>query len=130
MTGYRNNVIPSFNYAIWPQALEMGKIAGANAAGEALTYEQLPAALTFEGMNTSLFAAGDNGVQLIAYYTPESFIVDLDGDNAPHAQYSWDSPLCIRQSKIRRRRIIIVFKGLAEIIIITVAQAFCNIFDL
>ncbi len=49
------------NYAIWPEALEMGKIAGANAAGEALTYEQVPAALTFEGMKTSLFAAGDNG---------------------------------------------------------------------
>ncbi len=49
------------NYAIWPEALEMGKVAGANAAGEALTYEPVPAALTFEGMNTSLFAAGDNG---------------------------------------------------------------------
>ena len=49
------------NYAIWPEALEMGKIAGANAAGEAIAYEQVPAALTFEGMNTSLFAAGDNG---------------------------------------------------------------------
>ncbi len=49
------------NYAIWPQALEMGKVAGANAAGEDLSYEQVPAALTFEGMNTALFAAGDNG---------------------------------------------------------------------
>ncbi len=49
------------NYAIWPEALEMGKIAGANAAGEAIAYEQVPAALTFEGMNTALFAAGDNG---------------------------------------------------------------------
>ncbi len=49
------------NYAIWPQALEMGKVAGANAAGELLTYELVPAALTFEGMNTALFAAGDNG---------------------------------------------------------------------
>ena len=49
------------NYAIWPEALEMGKIAGANAAGEAVAYEPVPAALTFEGMNTSLFAAGDNG---------------------------------------------------------------------
>lgn len=49
------------NYAIWPEALEMGKVAGANAAGEVVFYEQVPAALTFEGMNTSLFAAGDNG---------------------------------------------------------------------
>lgn len=49
------------NYAIWPQALEMGKTAGANAAGEPLSYEPVLAALTFEGMDTSLFAAGDNG---------------------------------------------------------------------
>ncbi|MDF2484443.1 MAG: fold metallo-hydrolase [Herbinix sp.] len=49
------------NYAIWPQALEMGKIAGANAAGENMTYETVPAVLTFEGMNTALFSAGDNG---------------------------------------------------------------------
>ncbi|HKL99687.1 MAG TPA: FAD-dependent oxidoreductase [Mobilitalea sp.] len=49
------------NYAIWSQALEMGKLAGANAAGDALSYEIIPAALTFEGMNTALFAAGDNG---------------------------------------------------------------------
>lgn len=49
------------NYAIWPQALSMGKIAGANAAGDSLVYEQIPPALTFEGMNTALFAAGDNG---------------------------------------------------------------------
>jgi len=49
------------NYAIWPQALSMGKIAGANAAGDSLVYEPVPPALTFEGMNTALFAAGDNG---------------------------------------------------------------------
>lgn len=49
------------NYAIWSQALEMGKVAGANVAGEALSYVQVPAALTFEGMNTALFALGDNG---------------------------------------------------------------------
>jgi len=49
------------NHAIWPQALEMGKIAGANAAGDSLAYEPVAAALTFDAMNTSLFAAGDNG---------------------------------------------------------------------
>lgn len=49
------------NYALWSQALEMGKIAGANAAGEQLEYQPEPPALTFEGMDTSLFAAGDNG---------------------------------------------------------------------
>ncbi len=49
------------NYAIWPQALEMGRIAGANAAGDNVSYKPVPAALTFEGMDTTLFAAGDNG---------------------------------------------------------------------
>ena len=49
------------NYAIWPQAVEEGKTAGAQAAGENITYEHVPAALSFHGMNTALFAAGDTG---------------------------------------------------------------------
>ena len=49
------------NYAIWPEAVEQGRIAGANAVGEELEYEPVAAALTFHGMNTALFAAGDNG---------------------------------------------------------------------
>ena len=49
------------NYAIWPQAVEQGKTAGANAAGEELSYSTVPAALTFHGMNTALFSIGDNG---------------------------------------------------------------------
>ena len=49
------------NFAIWPEAVEQGKTAGANAAGERLAYEPVAAALTFHGMNTALFAAGDNG---------------------------------------------------------------------
>lgn len=49
------------NYGIWPQAIEQGRTAGANAAGDALEYVPSIAALTFHGMNTALFAAGDNG---------------------------------------------------------------------
>lgn len=49
------------NYAIWPQAVEEGRVAGANAAGEALEYTTVPAALSFHGMNTALYAIGDNG---------------------------------------------------------------------
>jgi flavorubredoxin/NADPH-dependent 2,4-dienoyl-CoA reductase/sulfur reductase-like enzyme len=49
------------NYGIWPQALEMGKVAGANATGDSLTYETVDPALTFNGMNTSLYSIGDNG---------------------------------------------------------------------
>lgn len=49
------------NYAIWPEAMEQGKTAGANAAGEEKEYTQVPAALTFHGMNTALYAIGDAG---------------------------------------------------------------------
>ena len=49
------------NLGIWPEASEQGKIAGANAAGEETEYTPVSAALTFHGMNTALFAAGDNG---------------------------------------------------------------------
>lgn len=49
------------NYAIWPQAIEEGRVAGANAAGEPIEYRTVPAALTFHGMNTALFSIGDNG---------------------------------------------------------------------
>lgn len=49
------------NYAIWPEATEQGKVAGANAAGDALTYTPVSTALTFHGMNTALYAIGDAG---------------------------------------------------------------------
>lgn len=49
------------NYGVWPQALEQGRTAGANAAGEELEYTLKDPALTFHGMNTALFAAGDTG---------------------------------------------------------------------
>lgn len=51
----------NINYGIWPQALEMGKIAGANAAGDNLTYKIVEPSLTFNGMNTSLYSIGDVG---------------------------------------------------------------------
>lgn len=49
------------NYAIWPEAVDQGKVAGANAAGDKTEYVQVPAALTFHGMNTALYAVGDTG---------------------------------------------------------------------
>lgn len=62
------------NYGIWPQAISEGRIAGANAAGEPLVYKNEPAALTFNGMGTSLYAIGDNGKNPdINYRVKESF---------------------------------------------------------
>ncbi len=49
------------SYGVWPEAVEEGKTAGANAAGEALEYTAKEPALTFHGMHTALFAAGDQG---------------------------------------------------------------------
>ena len=51
----------NINYALWSEAVEMGKVAGANAAGEETTYKTILAPLTFHGMDTSLYAIGDNG---------------------------------------------------------------------
>lgn len=60
------------NYGVWSQAVEQGKTAGSNAAGEEREYELQEPALTFYGMNTALYAAGDNGRnQNLLYKTVE-----------------------------------------------------------
>ena len=68
------------NFAIWPQAIEMGKVAGANAAGDSLEYKTVTPAVTFNGMNTDIFSIGDNGkgvdkkYKTMEYCDEESFI--------------------------------------------------------
>lgn len=47
--------------AFWGQALETGRIAGANACGEALEYEAIGSAMVINAMNTGIFALGTNG---------------------------------------------------------------------
>ena len=66
----------NINYALWSQAVEMGKVAGANAAGDSIKYETISAGLTFNGMNTSLFAIGDNGKNPNKKYKTVEFIDD------------------------------------------------------
>lgn len=61
------------NYAVWTQAVEQGRIAGANAAGEPLEYTPVPAALTFHGMHTELFSIGDNGSNPSLIYKTAEF---------------------------------------------------------
>ena len=46
---------------IWSQAVEMGKIAGANAAGEERNYIPIIPSNSFHGMGTTLFSIGDPG---------------------------------------------------------------------
>jgi len=57
------------NYSLWSEAAEMGRVAGANAAGDELDYEQVNGALTFNGLNTSLYSLGDNGKREGVSYT-------------------------------------------------------------
>lgn len=62
------------NYALWPEASGQGKVAGANAAGETLTYQEEMPGLSFHGMNTVLYAIGDTGKDPnLAYRTVEIF---------------------------------------------------------
>lgn len=49
------------NITIWPVAAEMGRIAGANAAGDSLTYTSKLYGMTMAAMGTMLFAMGDPG---------------------------------------------------------------------
>ena len=46
---------------IWNQAVEMGRVAGANAVGDSLIYEGITPAVSFTGFGIDLFALGDNG---------------------------------------------------------------------
>ena len=47
--------------AFWAQAVETGRIAGANAAGDDTEYKPIGSSLVIEAMNTSVFALGTNG---------------------------------------------------------------------
>lgn len=47
--------------AFWAQAVETGRIAGGNAAGDDLVYEPIGSSMVIEAMDTSLFALGTNG---------------------------------------------------------------------
>lgn len=49
------------NYQLWAEASSQGKIAGANAAGEAVDYVGQMYGLSMEGFGTSVFALGDLG---------------------------------------------------------------------
>ncbi len=49
------------NYALWPEAQEQGKVAGACATGDLLTYKPITPILAFHGMDTELFSLGDPG---------------------------------------------------------------------
>lgn len=47
--------------AFWAQAVETGRVAGANAAGDEIEYRPIGSSLVIEAMDTSVFALGTNG---------------------------------------------------------------------
>lgn len=51
------------NIAIWPVAMEMGRIAGANAAGDSLPYVPQTQGMTLNALNTSVYSIGDVGTK-------------------------------------------------------------------
>lgn len=61
------------NYAIWSEATEQGRVAGACAAGDQVEYREPAAGLSFHGMNTALYAIGDTGKnKKLSYQTVET----------------------------------------------------------
>ncbi len=51
------------NYAIWPEAIEQGKIAGANAVGDSIEYADFIPSNVFNGMNINVFSIGKVNVE-------------------------------------------------------------------
>jgi NAD(P)H-nitrite reductase large subunit len=47
------------DYAIWPEAVDQGKVAGANAVGDESTYENMIPSNIFNGMKMNVFSIGD-----------------------------------------------------------------------
>jgi flavorubredoxin/NADPH-dependent 2,4-dienoyl-CoA reductase/sulfur reductase-like enzyme len=80
------------NYALWSQALEEGRIAGANAAGDTLEYEPDIPALTFFGLDTQLFAAGDLGSKPDQQY--KTLEIKDEARNVYRKAYFLNSQLC------------------------------------
>jgi NAD(P)H-nitrite reductase large subunit len=57
------------SFGLWNQAVEMGKIAGSNAAGVEAFYETVVPSTFFNGMGTMLFSIGDPGKDPEKKYT-------------------------------------------------------------
>lgn len=49
------------NFALWPEAQAQGRVAGASATGDLVSYQPITPVLSFHGMETELFSLGDPG---------------------------------------------------------------------
>ena len=62
------------NYAIWPEAVAQGKVAGINALGGNATYTPIVPFHIYHGMNMKLFSMGDVGTDPHKTYTFHTII--------------------------------------------------------
>lgn len=81
-----------FSVGIWPQALAMGEVAGANAAGDDVVYQRVIPANFFEGFGIQLFSIGDVGTNPEKNY---KILEVFDGDiNCYKVLYFDEDVLC------------------------------------
>ena len=80
------------NITLWSVAADMGRIAGANAAGEALSYQPEEIGMTFHGIGTALFAIGDVGTDANKQYK----VVEIRDDSRQTLErvYFYHDVLC------------------------------------
>ena len=59
-------------YGNWPAAIEMGKVAGANAAGDGIVFEDFVSSTIFQALDAQIFSAGtvnfdDNSLEQLGF---------------------------------------------------------------
>lgn len=68
------------NYAIWPEAIEQGTVAGANAVGDTLVYESFIPSNVFNGLGLNVFSIGqvnyedESEITTLAFEDPDAGI--------------------------------------------------------
>ncbi len=67
------------NYQLWQEASSQGKVAGANATGDAVAYANPLLGLNLEGFGTNLFAIGDPGKRTDIPYRTVNIRDDVAG---------------------------------------------------
>lgn len=67
------------SFGIWNQALDMGRVAGANAAGDSVVYDAVIPSNSFKGMGTSVFSVGDVGKDPAKKYKSVEFLDEAKG---------------------------------------------------
>ena len=80
------------NYALWPEAQAQGKVAGARATGDAVSYTAEQPILSFHGMGTELFSLGDPGKRPDTHYRTLELRDDARGHLARY--YFAEGKLC------------------------------------